>query len=66
MADSRRRSTLSRKWWFGPAVMASLSKWKRTAVALLDDLPTTVKGGTGVTRHDEASRLVGWAREVMG
>jgi hypothetical protein len=64
--DSPRRSALSGKRCFGPAVMASLSKWKRTAAVLLGDFPTVVKGGTGVARHSGAPRLVGWAREAAG
>jgi hypothetical protein len=66
MMDSPSWSTFSRKRWFGPAAMASLSKWKRMAVVLLGDLPTAVKGGTVVVRHGEISRLVGWVQEAMG
>jgi hypothetical protein len=33
-ADSPMQSMLSGKRWFGPAVMASLSKWKRTAAVM--------------------------------
>jgi hypothetical protein len=40
-------------------VMASLSKWKQTAVVLLDDFPAAVKGGMGAAQHDGAPRLVG-------
>jgi hypothetical protein len=63
-ADSPRRSALSGKRWFGPAAMASRSKWKRMAVALLGELPIVVKDGMGVVRHGKAFRLVGWAREA--
>jgi hypothetical protein len=42
-------------------MMASLSKRKRMAVALLGDLSAVVKGGTGVARHGEAPQLVGKA-----
>jgi hypothetical protein len=52
--NSPRRSTLSRKQWFRPIVMASPSKWKRTAVVLLSDLSVAVKGKTGSARHGEA------------
>jgi hypothetical protein len=55
--DSARWLTLSGKWWFLPAVMASLSKSKRTTAVLLGDLPVVVKGGTGVARHGGAPRL---------
>jgi hypothetical protein len=66
MADSPRRSALSGKQWFGPAVMASLSKWKQTAMGLLGDFPAAVKGRTGAARHGRAPQLFGWAREVAG
>jgi hypothetical protein len=46
MADLPRRSALSGKWWFGPAVMASPYKWKRMAAVLLSDFPAAVKGRT--------------------
>jgi hypothetical protein len=59
--DSRRRSVLLGKQWFRPAVMAFLSKWKQTAVVLLGDFPTVVKGRMGVARHGRAPQLVGWA-----
>jgi hypothetical protein len=59
--DTPRWLALSGKWWLGPVEMASLSKWKRTATALLFDLLAEVKGGTEAARHGEASQLVGWA-----
>jgi hypothetical protein len=39
-------------------------KQRRTTTTFLGDLLTVVKGGTGVGRHGEASRLVGWAQEA--
>jgi hypothetical protein len=59
--DSPRRSELTGKRWPGPAVMASLSKWKRMMVVLLGDFPTAVKAGARVARRRGAPRLVGWA-----
>jgi hypothetical protein len=65
-ADLPRRSALAGKRWPGPAVMASLSKWKRTVAVLLGDFPAAVKGETGAAQHDGAPRLVGWVQEAVG
>jgi hypothetical protein len=65
MVNSPRRSLLSGRRWIGQATQTPSSKQRWMEVALLDVPLEMVQGETGAVWHNEASRLVHWAREAV-